>query len=40
MRKQKAMEQCAEWLVYCLSIGWSKDRLDDLESLWWKYHVS
>jgi len=34
----KALKLCAEWLVACLEIGWSKSDLDDLEKLWWKYH--
>jgi hypothetical protein len=38
MRTSKAIKACAEWLSYCLSIGWPKSELDALESLWWKYH--
>jgi hypothetical protein len=38
MRSQRAIKLCAEWLSYCLSIGWSKDTLNDLENLWWQYH--
>ena len=34
----RAMKQCAEWLCYCLSIGWTKSDLDALEYLWWMYH--
>ncbi len=37
-RTLKALRQCAEWLRYCLSIGWKKSDLDALEHLWWKYH--
>ena len=33
-----AVRRCAEWLAYCLEIGWNKADLDFLESLWWKYH--
>jgi hypothetical protein len=35
---RKAIKECAEWLVYCLKIGWGKDQLDWLEAVWWKYH--
>jgi len=35
---QKALRECAEWLAYCVRIGWSKSALNDLEKLWWKYH--
>lgn len=35
---QKALRVCAEWLVYCLSIGWSREMLDRLQVLWWDYH--
>jgi hypothetical protein len=38
VRQQRAVKKCAEWLVYCLSIGWRKEDLDALEKLWWKYH--
>jgi hypothetical protein len=34
----KAIQKCAEWLAYCLSIGWIKTDLDRLEYLWWKHH--
>lgn len=37
-RTRKAIKECAQWLAYCLSIGWSKSDLDALEELWWKYH--
>jgi hypothetical protein len=37
-RTDKAIKACAEWLAYCLSIGWSKDKLDLLEALWWEHH--
>ena len=33
-----ARKTCAEWLAYCLSLGWHKAQLDELEALWWKYH--
>lgn len=35
---RSALMKCAEWLVFCLSIGWPKSDLDDLEKLWWKGH--
>jgi len=38
MKSQKALRECAEWLAYCLIIGWDKDDLDVLDSLWWRYH--
>lgn len=38
MRTTKAIKACAEWLAFCLSIGWPKDDLDGLEALWWQYH--
>ena len=34
----RALNACAAWLAYCLSIGWSKSSLDKLEALWWEYH--
>lgn len=37
-KSQRAIKACAEWLAYCLSIGWSRDDLDGLEELWWKFH--
>ena len=36
--KLKKLKACAEWLAYCLSIGWRRDQLDALEALWWQYH--
>jgi len=36
--KLKKIKECAEWLAYCLSIGWRRDQLDALEALWWQYH--
>jgi hypothetical protein len=35
---RKAIRECAEWLSYCLKIGWTKGQLDELEKIWWKYH--
>ena len=36
--KREAVRACAEWLTTCLRLGWSRDSLDFLEGLWWKYH--
>jgi hypothetical protein len=38
MSKSKAILACAQWLSYCLSIGWPKTDLDELERLWYQYH--
>lgn len=38
MKTEKAIRQCAQWLEYCLNIGWPKQDLDALEALWWQYH--
>jgi hypothetical protein len=38
MNTKQAIEACARWLGYCLELGWSKNQLDALEELWWKYH--
>ena len=38
MTHEKAIKQCAEWLSYCLKIGWKKKQLDKLEATWWEYH--
>lgn len=32
----RKIRACAEWLSYCLSIGWKRRDLDALEKLWWK----
>lgn len=32
----EGLRKCAEWLAYCLKIGWRKDQLDQLEELWWQ----
>jgi hypothetical protein len=37
-KTQKALVKCAYWLLYCLSIGWAKEELDELEKIWWRYH--
>jgi hypothetical protein len=34
----KARRECAEWLSYCLKIGWAKASLDELEKIWWRFH--
>ena len=28
----------AEWLLYCLSIGWTREELSALEKMWDQYH--
>ena len=38
MRTHRALRDCAEWLRYCLIIGWQKSQLNALEDLWWQYH--
>ena len=37
-KEREAVRRCAQWLAYCVEIGWSRNDLDFLESLWWKYH--
>lgn len=37
-RTTRALTECAKWLHFCLSIGWPKSSLDQLEALWWEYH--
>lgn len=34
----EAIRLCAQWLAFCVQIGWRNSDLDWLESLWWKYH--
>lgn len=34
----RALVECAQWLSYCIGIGWDKSSLDFLEQLWWDYH--
>lgn len=34
----KAIRDCAYWMTACLDFGWPKESLDDMQSLWWKYH--
>jgi len=38
MPRKDALMACAEWLAYCLKIGWPRKDLERLESLWWEYH--
>ena len=33
-----ALEACASFLVYCLSIGWDKSKLGRLQEIWWEHH--
>ena len=35
---QRALKNCAEWLVTCLRLGWSRNDLDALEEIWWQHH--
>lgn len=37
-RSKRAWKLCAEWLAYCVRIGWSRGQLDALEALWWEHH--
>lgn len=37
-RSRRALQTCANWLAFCLSIGWGKHELDDLEQIWWQWH--
>lgn len=37
MKTKRGIMKCAQWLVYCLSIGYSKSDLKELEKLFWKY---
>lgn len=37
MTKQRALMKRAEWLAYCLEIGFTKDQLPDLEKVWDTY---
>jgi hypothetical protein len=30
------IRRCAEWLAYCIEIGWGKRDLNALEEFWWK----
>lgn len=38
MRSRKAIRECAEWLAFCLRIGWQRSDLNKLEEIWWQYH--
>lgn len=35
---RKGVMKRAEWLSFCLSIGWQKDQLDGLGDIWDKHH--
>lgn len=37
MTKQRALMKRAEWLAYCLEIGFTKDQLPELEKVWDTY---
>ncbi len=36
--ERKKIELCAEWLKYCLEIGYDKSQLDGLQKLWMDNH--
>lgn len=36
MRDSEKWRLCAEWLRFCLSIGWAKSDLDALERVFWQ----
>lgn len=38
MNINKAARKKADWLAYCLEIGWEKDHLDGLSKLWDDYY--
>lgn len=38
MRTVSAIRRCATWLAFCLSIGWERKDLDELERIWWRWH--
>ncbi len=38
VKSKKAIQKCANWLAFCLRIGWDKKDLDKLEDLWWQGH--
>lgn len=33
----RAQRKCAQFLSYCLSIGWDRSCLDDIERIFWLY---
>lgn len=37
MTKNQNIKKCAEWLAFCLDIGFTKEQLPELEKLWYKY---
>lgn len=37
-RSTKAIRTCAEWLAFCIRIGWPRRDLDALERIWWDCH--
>ena len=37
-RSGYGIKACANWLKFCLDIGYQKAQLDFLENLWWEYH--
>lgn len=37
-KTMRGLRLCAKWLAYCLRVGWRRNQLDALESLWWAHH--
>jgi len=35
---QRALQVCANWLAYCLKLGWKASDVPRLEQLWLEYH--
>jgi hypothetical protein len=35
---QRALQQCADWLAFCLKAGWKAALIPKLEALWWEHH--
>jgi hypothetical protein len=36
MNQRTKVQLCAQFLARCLSYGWKKTDLDELERMWWK----
>ncbi len=37
MSKNRKIMLCAEFMVRCLSYGWKKSDLDQLQKIWWDH---
>ena len=35
---RQAQRDCNEWLHSCLRLGWRRQHLDALETIWWEHH--